>query len=546
MLTGEVGTGKTTICRCLLEQVPENIDIAYILNPKLTVEELLATICDEFGVDHQQGQSSIKFYVDHINNFLLHSHAEGRKAVLIIDEAQNLSADVLEQIRLLTNLETNKRKLLQIILLGQPELQNMLQQPELRQLAQRITARYHLTPLSEREVSSYVAHRLTIAGGRSRIFPESTIKPLFKLTKGTPRLINIICDRSLLGTYVQDQDKVNTSTIKTAAREVFGEIIGRPPYTLTRSGMLIAGLLLLFSGSVVAAAHYKLRTEIETFFSSDPVEQVVLTLQALEQGDLVTQEQEQPVVDDSAPLDERGALELVEQQSDGDEGVSSINAASTIDPQPIELSALELPEDESASSSMTMAYEALLASWGIAYAPQDINSACTFAEEHNLRCLNQQGSFHSLLALNRPAVLNLYDNQGERFYAAFLSFQDQTAELVIGSERKRVSIEDFKDHWNGEYSLLWEKPEEYVTAIKPDNHLAHVDWLDKKLAFIQERPASSNAPVLYDDVLVSQVKQFQFERNLVPDGIVGPQTIIHLNSAYNNRVPKLVDRGEDN
>ena len=257
MLTGEVGTGKTTICRCLLEQVPENTDIAFIFNPKLTVEELLATICDEFGIHHQKEQHSIKFYVDHLNSFLLQSHANGRKAVLIIDEAQNLSTDVLEQIRLLTNLETNTRKLLQIILLGQPELIHMLEQPGLRQLAQRITARYHLTPLSESEVGSYINHRLAISGGRQKIFPESTIKTLFKLTNGTPRLLNIICDRSLLGAYVQDQDMVDIATIKKAAREVFGQTADRPAQRVKKSGMFIAGLMLLLGGFVLAAAYFK-------------------------------------------------------------------------------------------------------------------------------------------------------------------------------------------------------------------------------------------------------------------------------------------------
>ncbi|MEN8258872.1 MAG: AAA family ATPase [Thermodesulfobacteriota bacterium] len=555
MLTGEVGTGKTTICRCLLEQIPKATDIAFILNPKLTVEELLATICDEFDIDHQENQNSIKFYVDRINNFLLHSHASGRKAVLIIDEAQNLSTDVLEQIRLLTNLETNERKLLQIILLGQPELKKMLQQPELRQLAQRITARYHLTPLSESEVGSYIAHRLVIAGGRARIFPESTIKTLFRLSKGTPRLINIICDRSLLGTYVQDQDKVNTATIKKAAREVFGEIVDRPPHTIKKSGMLIVGLFILLSGSVLAATHYKLITGIETFFEQDPVEQMAPIEQPVEEVGQVAQveavEQIGPepstLTEQMAQAPQTTSIESVEQQGvDGEGSMQQKSTANAINPQSLEVSSLEWPDDVPLTDSRAMACQALFASWGVDYVPGDVASDCAVAELHNLRCLNRQGSFNSLIGLNRPAVLTLYDDKGERFYAALISFHGQTADFVIGPERKSVPVEDIKRRWIGEYFLLWEKPEGYSAAVKPENQAANVDWLDKKLAMIQERPASSKAPVLYDDILISQVKQFQFEKNLVPDGIVGPQTIIYLNSAYSSRVPKLTDMHEDN
>src|SRR5471030_3427962 len=164
LLTGEVGAGKTTVCRCLLQQIPASCDVAYIFNPRLTVEELLSTICVEFGIAYPPGNTSIKVFVDCINAYLLDAHARGRHTVLIIDEAQNLSADVLEQLRLLTNLETNQRKLLQIILIGQPELRTMLARPELEQLGQRVIARYHLGSLTPAETGAYIAHRLAVAG----------------------------------------------------------------------------------------------------------------------------------------------------------------------------------------------------------------------------------------------------------------------------------------------------------------------------------------------------------------------------------------------
>jgi len=223
LLTGEVGTGKTTVCRCLLGQVPENAEIAFILNPKLSVIELLATICDELGIVYPKENSSVKIFIDLINRYLLKAHSQGKQIVLIIDEAQNLSVDVLEQIRLLTNLETDKRKLLQVIMLGQPELNSMLERQELRQLAQRVTARYHLEPLSKNEIGGYLNHRLAVAGVERQLFPSVTIGKLYHLTGGVPRLINLLSDRALLGAYVKELNVVTPALLAEAANEVFGK-----------------------------------------------------------------------------------------------------------------------------------------------------------------------------------------------------------------------------------------------------------------------------------------------------------------------------------
>jgi general secretion pathway protein A len=221
LLTGEVGAGKTTICRCLLEQVPESCDVAYIFNPKLTAVELLSTICAEFHISVPVANTSIKVFIDQINNYLLSAHARGRNTVLIIDEAQNLAIDVLEQMRLLTNLETNQRKLLQIILIGQPELATMLEQPELRQLAQRIVARYHLGSLTRSEVAAYVGHRLAVSGVQRHLFPAALSGDLFRLSRGVPRVVNVLCDRALLGAFVKGRDKVSRAILSQAAKEAF-------------------------------------------------------------------------------------------------------------------------------------------------------------------------------------------------------------------------------------------------------------------------------------------------------------------------------------
>jgi general secretion pathway protein A len=255
LLTGEVGTGKTTVCRCLLQDMPDTADIAFILNSKLSAEELLATICDELGIRYPKGAAGEKVFIDRINKHLLDSHARGRSTILIIEEAQNLSSDVLEHVRLLTNLETNERKLLQIIMIGQPELQEKLARPELRQLAQRITARYHLVPLTRAEVSAYVSHRLAVAGARGTLFPTPAIDTLFRLSGGIPRLINILCDRALLGAYVQGQDRIDGPTLGKAAREVFGSRdldIRRKK----RLRLAFAGLLVMVCGALTSVLLY--------------------------------------------------------------------------------------------------------------------------------------------------------------------------------------------------------------------------------------------------------------------------------------------------
>jgi general secretion pathway protein A len=242
VLTGEVGAGKTTLCRSFLEQVPQRCNVAYVFNPKLTALELLATICDEFGVTvvpRVPHAPTIKDHVDPLNAYLLRSHAVGHNSVLIIDEAQNLSADVLEQLRLLTNLETAERKLLQVVLIGQPELRDMLAQPALESLAQRVVARYHLEALSEAETGQYIRHRLAVAGllGPPPFDPAAG-RRIHRIARGVPRRINLLCDRAMLGGYARGCHRIDVAMVDQAAREVFGDDVlrGLPPADSSRAG----------------------------------------------------------------------------------------------------------------------------------------------------------------------------------------------------------------------------------------------------------------------------------------------------------------------
>ena len=224
LLTGDVGTGKTTVCRCLLAQLPGNTDIALIVNPRLTVLELLQTICDELEIPREEWDTSVKAHIDKLNRYLLEAHARGRNVALLIDEAQNLSLDLLEQLRLLTNLETDQKKLLKIVLVGQTELIQLLEQPDAAQINQRITSRYHLQPLGRENSFAYIQHRLAVSGERREIFSKTALSRIFELSHGIPRLINVLCDRSLLGAYVEEKSLVNAKIVNKAAREVLGDL----------------------------------------------------------------------------------------------------------------------------------------------------------------------------------------------------------------------------------------------------------------------------------------------------------------------------------
>jgi general secretion pathway protein A len=477
LLTGEVGAGKTTVCRCLLEQVPENCDVAYIFNPKLTVEELLSSICVEFGIVFPAGNSSIKVFVDCINAHLLEAHARGRQAVLIIDEAQNLSAEVLEQMRLLTNLETSERKLLQIILIGQPELATLLDRPELKQLSQRIVARYHLGPLNRPEVAAYVRHRLDVAGARRQLIPAALTRRLHRISGGVPRVINVLCDRALLGAYVQGKEKVDRKTLAQAEREIL-----HTPATDRRRRRLLAaaGLALTAAvgGGLVMLAGWHRAADI---------------------------------VDPTPP------------------------------PTPVELRAapqnsLTWPADIPVERDRQLAHAALFKAWGADYQGGD---ACLQARAVNLNCRDQRTSLPELRRLNRPALLKLQDAQGRPFHAVLIALEARQATLAIGERNMDVDPAILAKHWSGESLLLWRSPTEVRETLRPGDSGAGVAWVRRQLARLDGQSPPSAENTLYDADLVQQVKRFQLARGLRADGSVGPQTLIHLVEAEEPGAPRL-------
>lgn len=487
LLTGEVGAGKTTVCRCLLEQLPENTDVAFILNPKVSVNEMLSSICDELGIGYPGPNPSVKTFVDAINRRLLEHHAEGRNTVVIIDEAQNLSIDVLEQLRLLTNLETNERKLVRIILLGQPELQTMLSRPELLQVEQRITARYHLQPLLRSEVDAYVSHRLAVAGSREPVFSARVLARLYDKTRGIPRLINVICDRAMLGAYVKSRRKVSGQILNKAAREVLGRSYQRG--WLLR-GSIIASALLI--GAVAAAA---------LFYDNDKEINLMLPLSKIE------------------PLQDIAAVSPVAEEPEAP-------------PQWPELAAAR---DDALEAALIAQFK----QWDLPLATGNADP-CGHAISQGLRCFSGVGNLGSLASNDRPAILTLVDNEGRQYHATLLALNNELATLAFAHGIETVAVQDLEAHWQGRYQLLWRTSPQGYTIIRPGSRSPGVSWLTENL--LAAGVKSLQVTNVYDADVVSAVQEFQRNHGLLADGIAGRQTLIQLNSANDKSVPRLSNR----
>jgi len=541
VLTGEVGTGKTTICRCFLNQVPKNTDVAFIINPKLSARELMASICDELHIQYSES-ASIKSLTDVINKYLLKAHSENRHTVLIIDEAQNLRVDVLEQLRLLTNLETSEKKLLQIILLGQPELREILAQNELRQLAQRVTARYHLHALNKMEVGAYVQCRLAVAGRRARLLDLKAVKVLYQLSGGIPRLINLICDRALLGAYASQSEMISASHLQKAYSEIQGEKIKKPfsfKINLNSAMPVLVSLLIL----VVGALYFEQR-----YFGK--LNQVVLNTpeEALNKANdlgekIVTDEYPSSNYSDIALSKKAGQIKLSENKNPAKNLFSSEQPRSnnqtisqTIQKNTKQKSAPFLQQItgfKATQQDKYLAYQAIFKRWGVNYGAAPFMLACDFAEMYGLRCLHKNGNWRSLLKLNRPAVLTLINEIGESLYFGLLAIEGGDALVFHQNETFWVALDEIDRYWLGEYSVIWKLPPFKSRVINPGQK-EEEEWLRSNMARLNGSKNYSNEP------LESQVKRFQLSVGLVPDGVVGSMTIIHMNSRLRFDCPKLL------
>ncbi|MCZ6911899.1 MAG: AAA family ATPase [Proteobacteria bacterium] len=482
-LTGEVGTGKTTLVRSLLEQLPENVDIALIINPRLGTADFLETICQELHVSLAKKHSE-KDLVDALNRHLLQAYADGKRVVLMVDEAQNLSADVLEQVRLLTNLETSKQKLLQIILVGQPELRKLLSRNDLRQLAQRITSRFHLKPLDRSESAAYLVHRLKIAGAAGEIFLSSATREIFRLSGGVPRLINVIADRALLGAYTRDLTTIDGALVREAAAEVQGRQY-RPAWLSWTAGVLMLGATAALAMGV-----------------GQFIEQRKVATANIQQASLpparLPDKQAGSMIDDTPALRPAASLQSFLQEHAAETGTDN-------------------------------AFETLLGLWSGKFQPGE-TPACQQAAEQGLQCVFQRGSWAQLRQHNRPVILTLLDEKGIEHHLVLRSLDEGMAEMLIGGNAFDVTMEAIARFWFGDYLLVWRPVSNDNRALSLGMVGTDVRWLRENLDRLNGYPTAMHDSDLFDQKLQQSVREFQRRNRLLIDGIAGTQTLITLAS----------------
>ncbi|HTB87643.1 MAG TPA: AAA family ATPase [Steroidobacteraceae bacterium] len=490
-LTGEVGTGKTTVVRTLLSRVPHHADVAVILNPRVTPVEFLLTICEELGVGiAETDRDSVKQMVDALNRRLLNAHAEGRRIIVLVDEAQNLSIDVLEQVRLLTNLETPTQKLLQIILIGQPELRELLDRTDLRQLAQRITGRYHLMPLSREETKGYVRHRLRVAGATEDIFTPGALSELHRLSLGIPRVINVACDRALLGAYTQETKKITASLVRQAAGEVYGR-----RFFPTWLGWVVGSLAAVALAGTVFLGWQFWRHQSPVLSASRAIKSAAAAHTAAPHPAAVLP----GVVPVAAPPAPK---------------LASVNA---------------LLQANEANTTDAAAFRRLLALWGTALS--DDRDPCGQAAKAGLACLDQRGSWTQVKTLNRPAILTLTDDRGQRHRVVLSSLDDKTATLNLGEHNEKVSVDDLSRDWFGEFTVVWKPKTSRTRLLSLGMQGDEVRWLRRSLNALGGVASDPEHADVYDQELAIAVQNFQREHRLNVDGIAGVQTQVVLDTA---------------
>lgn len=515
LLTGEIGTGKTTVCRCFLEQIPDNCNVAYIFNPKLTVHELLQTICEEFRIeltDDGRAPLTAKNYVDALNSFLLATHAEGKNNVLVIDEAQNLSEEVLEQLRLLTNLETNERKLLQIILIGQPELRDILSDPKLEQLAQRVIAHFHLGPLSEKETANYIIHRLAIAGlSESPPFSRRSVQQIYERTNGVPRRINLLCDRALLGAYTENKMKVNSDIVDKASGEMFAKPVQSKTakFHLQKHALLALGLLVGITCVVsVTLAISKGGLFKESHSVSIPPTPMATTKPpAAQTTTMPAAAVERTTLSSSAPS--MPALALTELNGDANANLRDERAA----------------------------FKNLAKYWKVTLPD---GAPCQVAQEHNLHCYQSDGGLDEIRQMDRPAILTLHDSVNNKYFVLLTALSTANATLQIGSAARSISLVELSRHFRGHLATFWQAPKKFRDKVRTGFQGDDVNWLATQMAKLSGQPEPDGHHA-YNKALSGQVHAFQLAHGLPADGVVGPKTYMHINAAVGINEPRLQD-----
>jgi general secretion pathway protein A len=550
-LTGEIGCGKTTLCRCLVGQMPPKTDIALILNPRLSVIELLAAVCDELRITYPTGTESIKQLIDALNRHLLEAHAKGQRTVLIIDEAQNLQRDVLEQIRLLTNLETEQEKLLQIILIGQPELLSILKHSSLRQLAQRITARYHLLPLSKRETYAYIPHRLFIAGLSDPVFSPRAMRQVYRLTGGVPRLINILCDRAMLGAYTLDKRRISAAIVRRAGREIRETAPSRRRRRLAYATGIVALLIILatiagfLNPGIISHIGKKipLLAMHETDTEPSSVESTRVTASPEQQApDAAQTEPQNPgnaiiadsTADSTPTLPEMDTPPLPVKQN-SDEIQSALPGKEYRPAVRFE----EIINDPSLSYSLVSSFNSLYSRWNLPIRIKPSEIGCKAALEYGFKCLFLTGDWLKIRRLDIPVILRLKLENEQTRHVALIGLNGNIATIAIGDGTYSFPLQVIDRIWDGSLILIWKPPFDAI-RLPLGMRGTEITWVRQALDAYEGKPVSSSPSDQFDDALKKRILDFQKSQMLIQDGQIGPETLVRLSIALDvYKVPML-------
>jgi general secretion pathway protein A len=439
---------------------------------------------------------------------------------------------------LLTNLETSTQKLLQIVLIGQPELRILLARGDMRQLSQRVTARYHLDPISREEADAYIKHRLQICGITRPIFNKRAVDKIQQLSGGIPRLINVLCDRSMLGAYVEGRTQVDQKVVKKAAREVLAaaekeQEEGHSGLPWLTAGLVVLALMALAAivqpwkqppetvamppdATAAVAPVARPATPLEVVASSEPAQGVAVDVMEDEPDKVAVQGEE--------------AAQLVQDEEAGLEAVAG--------PEPRTLASLLLETD---SSSYRAAWTELLSLWSVVLPGSVAPDFCDFAKQYGLLCMVEQGNWNTLRQFNRPVILQLAAPDGRRVPVVLQHLDGSVAEVIVGNELYRLDIEQVERNWYGDYTLLLQAPPDGRLYMKVGDRGPVVSWLRQQLEQAQGVSIPASDPLDFDYVLQKQVLAFQRSQGLVADGIVGKNTMIHLNTASGREgVPRLL------
>ena len=537
LLTGEVGTGKTTLTRTMLQRIPAHVRVAYVLNSKLNESDLLASICSELSIKipTRKHISFSKTCIDVLNQDLLEAHAAGKKTLIVIEEAQNLSHDVLETLRLLSNLETNTHKLLHILLVGQPELLEILGQNKLRQLNQRVVSRFHLLPLDKIEIANYINHRLHHAGAGGAIFDTNCVDTLFKLTKGVPRLINLICHQALLAAYSTGAKTVSAKLVKLSSKEILVDLNPTNGRSRLAAAVLASVVFIALAATLTPLKNINWNDYLTRFNSySDGPSSVSLDTTATKDPVVA------PTV--SQEIVNTGLVDI-EQLPPDDQFIESVLSGSS--EASIQMDEKNRNWQENAESRSKNPLINLLNLWNVP--ASDIYTLDEFdalAERSGLRSVQVDTATLSALSLiDRPGIVFMQQTSGLEKSHLVLHIGEFTIRLISSGEIIVMDRSAFLDQWTASYLYLWRSPDSFEMLKPGDFNKPALAWLQGKLGLVNDGLEQLITGGNYSVAIQAQVTDFQRQQNIIADGIVGRQTLMRLNQLTDPLVPRLTGSG---